>query len=155
MDFVVSRVAMAVCALLVLSVLSGLYGHDRLADREAELEQLLRSFCATADRIARSGAECVVEWRVPYLSVGEAVVVTVNAGLVRASSGGTTVFSQPSVELRTWTLQDRHLTEALLQDLDAASDEVCAGSGHALVLRSCAVVVGGDASLLVFVSRAA
>ena len=70
MDFVVSKLAMAVCALLVVSALGGVFESGFLFSEVDELESILRDLCATMEGAVLSGCESTTKWEVPFLADG-------------------------------------------------------------------------------------
>ena len=68
MDFIVSRIAMSVCALLVIGILAGVVDIPQLDDTKAELEDFLEGFCRIAEEVAGARADVELEWTVSSLA---------------------------------------------------------------------------------------
>jgi hypothetical protein len=150
MDFVVSKVAMSICALLVIGVLSGAVGSQ---DRELlvdELDAMVTHVCSLVDRAVLTGAEASMRWSVPDLASGDPVTVSIRAGIVRAASGGQECAGQPQAGVHTWTWAGVCLNESAVYALDGSSEPVELTSGDDLVLSTELVLLDDEPTILAF-----
>lgn len=150
MDFVVSKVAMSICALLVIGVLSGATGSQ---DRELlaeELDAIVSQVCSLIDRAVASGAEVSMMWSVPDLASGDDVTLTVCRSIVRADSGGQGCARQPLSGVHTWTWTGAALNESVIDALDSSSKAIELNSGKELVLSTEIVLLDDEPALLAF-----
>lgn len=152
MDFVLSKVAMAVCALMVISVLSGTLSSDMFVDKDSELKRIARNFCMLAERVLWSDAEVNMIWKVPFLTVGEEVNMTISDCIVWARAEGKLAASMPSCQLHTWTWDGQELNSTRIKELDSHAPETNACSGQYLELSSEYVLFDSETMLMVFVS---
>lgn len=155
MDFIMSKVCMAISALVVLGVLSGLLACDPAHVPAGELDGLLNGLCGSVDVLAGSGASGEFTWEVPSLSSGERIDVVVIGGWVMAESSGWHAAARASVPLRTWTWSGEAMNESELERLDADEEPLSATSGAILRVAALAVQVSGLERIAVFVSIAA
>ncbi|MGQ9587684.1 MAG: hypothetical protein ACUVT7_04795 [Thermoplasmata archaeon] len=154
MDFVVSKVAMSVCALLVLSVLAGAFSSERFVEKDAELESVAEDLSLLAERIWRSGSEIRMTWAVPFLSTGEGVEITIENSVVWAKSATDLAVRKPSCGLHTWAWDCSELNSTTARELDSHARQVNARSGQSLELRTEHVLFESQTKLMVFVSLA-
>jgi len=149
-DFVISKVAMSVCALTVATILAGLYCPDRLFDRSAEVERVLRSFCATAEDALMTGESCTLTWEVPFASTGEVITVYVLHGTTRASDGERSATIEPLEPIRTWEPVSSQMNRTMVEELDNASAEMAFVSGEVVAISTALITVEDRAQLMVF-----
>lgn len=155
MDFVVSKVAMSVCALLVIVVLSGaIESQDRglLAD---ELDAIVTQLCSLIDRAVFTEAEASMRWSVPDMASGDSVTVSIRGGIIRAASGGQECAGQPLSGVHTWTWTGVGLNESTIHALDSSSESVELTSGEGLVLSTELVLLDDEPTVLAFARAAA
>jgi hypothetical protein len=150
MDFVVSKVAMSICALMVVSALGGMFGTDALLGHRGYLEDILDDFCSVTNAVALSGAEASMFWSVPFASGGGIVLIELNGSIVWARSGSDRAVDQPISTVRTWTHDGRPLNKTMLIELDKGSHGLLARSGDVIVLRSRIVSVDNEQKMFVF-----
>jgi hypothetical protein len=151
-DFVVSKVAVVICALLVLTVMSEATGRDStLVAREA-LGQALDGLCKLAESMCLAGGEAVAVWTVPSLPSGAAIKVTITSDLVRGESEGHQVLRRPPWDLHTWSYDGAELNESMVADLDLSSAPVHLGSGECLTVMTRLVLLNDENRLMVFAS---
>jgi len=146
---------MAVSALVVLGVLSGLLASGPAHGPAEELEGVLNGLCRSVDVLVGSGASGEFTWGVPDLSSGERIGVEVVGGGVRAESSRWCAIAHASVPLRTWAWSGQALNESELERLDAAGEPLFATSGAMLRIDASPVPVSGLERIVVFVSVAA
>ena len=152
MDFIVSKVAMSICALLVVGILGGMFGPGGFLDSRTELSSVVDQFCATADAVALSPGESSVSWTVPYASDGTVIVLELDGSLVRASWGSQRAVGQPACDIRTWSLESGELNSTELAVLDESMPELEASSGQTIEIMSRIVLSGNEELRLVFAS---
>jgi hypothetical protein len=150
MDFVISKVAMSICALMVVSVLSGMFAKDTLFNSGGELEDILRDFCTVVDEIAVSGTDARVSWIVPFTSQGGAVFVELRDFVAHAESGSDKALDQPACRIRTWTYDGDFLNSTMLASLDGELPILRAHSSQAIHLISKTLAIDGQQKRFVF-----
>jgi len=154
MDFVVSKVAMAACALLAATVLAGALNPSKFIDIEDELDCMLSDFCRLAERVGMSGSVMSVLWEVPYLASGDAARIEISDGTVTASSGDRRVLAEPGIPLHTWSWDGGPLNASEEALLDCHALGLVASSGSVISVVSCNVQYENDSKILVFVQEA-
>lgn len=155
MDFVVSKVAMSICALLVVATIGGVFGEGALLDPKGELERIVDDFCSVVDSIALSRTESSVSWLVPFTSHGETVVIRMDGTLVRAESGLENAVGQPVSPVRTWEYDGCDLNATMLANLDGTRKVMEVRSGQSICLESRLVTLENQLSVFVFASSQA
>jgi len=155
MDFVISKVAMSVCALLVVSVLGGAFGGDVLFKKIDELDSILNDLSTTLERAVWSGCEGDTIWRVPFLSDGKSVNISVRDSVLSARAGQESAVLKPACDAHTWVWEGTALNQSSLRVLDASSPSVVTCSGLALEIRTRAVTLEDQNRILAFVSATA
>lgn len=150
MDFFVSKVALSICALLVITILSGVTDRGRFMDDEREIESVLKSFCDIADRAYGQRSEGSLYWTMPELSTGDSIQMTLGNGLIRCEWGGRSIVREPQCSLHTWTWDGSPLNESKVSDLDKDSNCLSATSGDCILLKTVLVLFENDHRLLVF-----
>ena len=151
MDFVISKVVMSVCALLVAGILSGLIGMTGTLDNRSELKGVLKEFAGLVERTARSGAEAVVEWTVPTLSDGGKIKMTITSVAVSGEAGGHKYTYQPAVTLHLWSYVGTALNATEVSLLDKAAFPIDSGSGEVVRILTEMVTFENEPSLFAFV----
>ncbi len=150
MDFVVSKVVMSICALMVVSILGGMFGTDALLDHGNELESIASEFCSIADSTAISSSEVCLSWTVPFTSSGGVVRFSLNNSVVRVESEGGSAVDQPVCAVHTWSPLRGPLNSSELASLDKSSPRVESHSGDGLLLVSRLTLVDESWEMLVF-----
>jgi hypothetical protein len=150
MDFFASKVAMSICALLVIAILSGSMGKDRFVDCRNEIETVLQGFCELADRAFEGRSEGTVSWTVPVLSTGDDIELVLGHGTVRCRWDGVPIVREPECYLHTWRWDGAALNESLIVSLDEDSPGLAARSGDRILLNTAYVLLENDYRLLVF-----
>ena len=153
MDFVVSKVAMSICALMVVAVLAGVFDRDAFVDRDHELSGVLNRLSGLVDRAATSSSEFTTGWRVPLLSDGCAIVISIRAGAISAESGGRTTMTQPACGLHTWNWDGRGLNSSSICEMDRSSPQLRFESGMTILIRTILVTLENEPRYLVFASQ--
>jgi hypothetical protein len=152
-DFVVSKVAMSICALMVVAVLAGVFDRDAFVDRDHELSGVLDRLSGLVDRAATSSSEFTTGWIVPLSFDGSSIVVSIRAGAVSAESGGRTAMTQPACGLHTWTWDGRGLNSSSICEMDKSSPQLRFESGMTILIRTILVTLENEPRYLVFASQ--
>jgi len=155
MDFVVSKVAMSICALLVVSVLGEVLGDNALFRNADELDSVLNDLSTTLEASVWSGCETDIVWRVPFLSDGENIDVSVSDFVLSASSGQISSMLKPACDPHTWVWNGTALNRSSLEVLDIKALAVKTCSGLALTIQTRVISFENQDALFVFVSAAA
>jgi hypothetical protein len=154
-DFIVSKVALSVCALLTVAVLSNVFDRDRFVPTDAEVRRIVNDLRETIDSVYGGGTEKSVSWPVPRLPDGKDVSICITGGLVRGDAEGYSFVAKPIAPVHTWAWDEERLNESLIKDLDNSSEDIHAVSGEVFVISSIATPVDNDQMLLVFVRKEA
>jgi len=154
-DFIISKVALSVCALLTVAVLSNVFDRDRFVPTDAEVRRIVNDLCETIDSAYVGGAEKSISWLVPRLPDGKDVGICLSGGLVRGDVDGHSFVAKPIALVHTWAWDEGRLNGSLIKNLDNSSEDIHAVSGEAFVISSMVASVDNDQMLLVFVRKAA
>lgn len=152
MDFVVSKVVMSICALVVAGGLAEVVGSSLSAGPGEDLERVLAGLQGTVSGLAVHGGDCAVAWPVPALPSGEAVHMSFRDGMVTASAGGSTRAAATVPEVHAWAWDGGPLNSTSVDALDASCGRFDASTGDTLTLSVVGVPVGDCTERLVFVS---
>jgi len=152
-DFVVSKVAMSICALMVVAVLAGVFDRDAFVDRDDELSGVLDGLFSIVDRAATSNSEFTAGWRVPLSSDGSPIVISIRAISVSAESGGRTAMAQPACGIHTWSWDGRGLNSSSISVMDESSPQLMFESGMTILIRTILVTLENEPRYLVFASQ--
>lgn len=155
MDFIVSKVAMSICALTVASVLGAFFGDELFVNENDELERILADLSATAHSAILSQSEGAAIWRVPFLSNGDTISMSVDETEFRAICGEEMAILRPPMAIHTWSWDGTELNESAVEALSETSRPACSSSGHALEITTRLVSYENDQKLLAFVSYCA
>ena len=155
MDFVVSKVAMSICALLVVSVIGGVLGDNALFRNADELDSVLNDLSTTLDASAWSGCETEIVWMVPFLSDGKNIDISVSDFALTASAGQKSSVLKPVCDPHTWVWNGTALNRSSLTVLDAEAPTVRTCSGLVLDIKTCVIAFENQDAVFVFVSAAA
>lgn len=150
MDFILSKVAMSACAILVIAIIGGMFGEGSLLSPEGELKKVVDGLCSIVDQIALSRAEGTVSWQVPFTSGGETIIIRLDGMLMRAESGACKEVVQPAIKIRTWTYDGCPMNASQLAELDNKCPILEARSGHSVNLESRLVALDNQDRLFVF-----
>ena len=152
MDFFVSKVALSICALLVITILSGVTDTDRFVDDRRDIETILQGFCDVVDRAFGERSEGSVVWTVPALPTGDGIELTIERGAVHCQWDGRSIVRQPQSYLHTWRWDGSALNESTVGELDKNSSRLMASSGESFILTTTYVLFENDHRLLAFAS---
>lgn len=150
MDFVLSKVAISICALMVVAILGGMFGEGALLSPRAELDGVVDNLCSVVDVLGLSGAEGGISWFVPFASGGGAIFIQMDGVLVRAESGSERAVGQPVSQVRTWAYDGRPLNTSLLAELDGVGAVLEAHSGQSIDLKTKIVTLDSQPKMFVF-----
>lgn len=153
MDFVISKVAMSLCALMVAGVLSGCMDPANFVDADRELDAVVERLCGLVDRAVLSGSKSSIAWQVPCLSDGKEVRLLICSGTVAAEAGDWRSLGQPVTGIHTWRNTGAAMNTTGLRLLDEASGELEARSGDRLLLTTEQVLLDNSPTFLAFVQR--
>lgn len=151
MDFVISKVALSVCALLVVSVLSGVLAGTNVLDDSSELKGVLRELCSLVDSSVRSDSESAVEWTVPTLSDGRAITIVLADGMVRGEARGHRDACQPAASFHLWRYDGEALNSSMVDQLDSDAPNLTIASGQAVSVTTSVVMYENELTLFAFV----
>ncbi|UCE90935.1 MAG: hypothetical protein JSV90_05780 [Methanobacteriota archaeon] len=136
MDFVISKVSMAVCALVVASALwpALLYGHD--ATDRVELEDLVWGLCESLANAMVKGLETDIELSLHTTASGALIRLEMRPESVMMSSGAATVVCETCSELHLWPWNGSVLESAEVERLDLAHGTCVAVSGDTVMVST-------------------
>ena len=155
MDFVVSKVAMSICALLVVSVLGGVLEGNVLFRNTDELDSVLNDLSTTLENPVWSGCEVDATWSVPFLSDGTSISISVDDRALSARAGEKSAALKPACDLHTWAWDGTGLNRSSIAILDAKALPVESCSGFALEIRARLISFENQDRIFIFVSAAA
>lgn len=135
MDFIVSKVAMSVAALVTVGVAGGVFDLCLAPDEVAELEGVLQDLAARLMLVASTGPGSTSTWTVPQLSTGDAVTMHVSSEMFSASSSGERAFREPPVEIHTWQWEGMDLNMSIVETLDEEAMPLCVESGSSVLIE--------------------
>jgi hypothetical protein len=150
MDFVISKVVMSICALMVAGILGGMFSANPLLDPKGELESIADDFCSVADSAAVSTATLIMTWTIPFTSSGGSIHFELDRSIIRLESGSDKAVVRPVCDLRTWNCEGATLNSTELEALDRNSPKLVADSGDILELGSRTVILDNENRDLVF-----
>jgi len=150
MDFIVSKVALSVCALMTAGVFYGIYGGDMMRDVEGDLERILTRFADETVRPSVEGAESRTVWEVPCLPDGSIVWIVVGGWTVEAHSGTALAAIQLPEEVHTWLPTSHALNSTVVEAFDDESARIRACTGQHVTVRSMEVDLDNSEALMLF-----
>lgn len=150
-DFIVSKVAMSVCALLVAASLTEAVGPSLSPSLEDDLEEVLSDLQSAVSSAAALGGECSIEWNVPSLPSGDAVRLRISGCSATACAEGAARATEIRPELHTWTWDGAPMNRTELESLDLSAVCLEARSGDELTIAALRVPVDDSLELLLFV----
>ena len=148
MDFVVSKVAMAICALLVVTVMTGLFAESAILGGGSGFEHVLDEFCELVDRAA--AWESSVVWQAPFLPDGGEVAISIEMGVVLLESEDGTVARKPAGGLHLWHTDDRPLNSSMVRALDEGTGSLIFQSGQKVEILSKVLTCNQERRTFVF-----
>jgi hypothetical protein len=150
MDFIISKVAMSICALLVVSILGGMFRPGALLDARNELGSIIDDFCAIVDMVALSRAQTEMYWTVPHTSAGGVIHLELDKAVVKVTSEADKALAQPPSDVRTWSIEGNLLNSTELAELDSGQSSIRARSGQTIELASKTIYCEHEELMLVF-----
>jgi len=151
MDFVISKVAMSICALLVVSIIGGLVGTNMFIRPDTDLSGILDTLFENVQATVRSGTGSMMTWIVPCLSGGKPVELSVHNDFVRTVSEGRTYVMCLGVRLHFWIWDGTPLNDTRLEALDDEAGVLRAVSGQALEISCQRILFDNELKGLAFV----
>jgi len=150
-DFVVSKVAMSICALMVAGCLAGIVETSFGPDPGDDLSEILDDLQATISRLASNGGGSATAWTVPALPSGGTVHIVFGDGsaLARSEDASRAVETRP--EVHTWAWDGLPLNMTRVDELDAGSRLLEAWTGQSVTVSTAEVLMDDDREVLVFV----
>ncbi len=154
MDFIVSKVAMSVAALITVGAVGGIFDLCLASDHERELEVVLDDLSHRLILVSSSRPGSACAWTVPTLTDGGRIVMNLTLEAISASTSEHVAFRQPPVELHTWLWEGGLLNISAVQELDRAARPLLVPSGSAVVMEVFWPGWGDQATTLMTVSGA-
>lgn len=151
MDFVVSKVALSVLALMTAGTLYGLYDGDMLTDAEGDLDRILQRFADETVWPSTDGAESRILWEVPGLPDGGVVWLVVGGPTAEAHSGSSVAALLLPTAVHTWSPTGVPLNATTLESLDDRSARLRACTGQHVTVESVIVMMDNSEELMLFV----
>lgn len=151
MDFVISKVAMAICALLVVAILAGVFSEDALVGRSRGFEHILSEFCDLIERTSARGSEGEIVWTTPFLPSGEPVTISLHKGTVLVESTEGSDARTPSQGLHLWRSDGRPLNLSMVEALDESAGCLTFESGQYVKIIAESVTFEDELRIFVFV----
>jgi hypothetical protein len=150
MDFVVSKVALSICALLVVAVLGNVYGQGAFRDIKRELEGVAMDLVSTTSAMFEALTECQMSWDAPRLAAGEEISVEVSQGSIRVSTDSSSATIATPLVIHTWRWDGLPLDIVIVQNLDADTPPTVVRSDGTIILSTSLIPVGTELQLMVF-----
>ncbi len=154
MDFVVSKVVMAICALIVVSTLAGIFSERALLDGGRGFESVLSEFCEMAERAVSAGTESRLVWTAPYLPDGNEVTISIHDGIVLIESSEGSAAERPSQGIHIWHHDGRPLNSSTVDVLDRSAGSLEFHSGQDVEIMTSLVTYEEEPRLFVFADLA-
>jgi len=151
MDFVVSKVAMSVTAILVAAILAGALDERRFMDQDGEIARVLGEFTSLIEDINGANAEADLAWSVPMMPTGAELRIAVDGNLIIGESGGFRAVARPMCAFHTWLPTTVCLNGSIVDDLDRSAPVLEAVSGQVIRIVVAELVVDSAEELMVFV----
>jgi len=154
MDFVISKVGMSICALLVVSVLGqSLYESASTGEMDS-LEGIVRLFDRLLFSCVEGGEDVDCIYRVPHLPDGSLICMIFHPGGVIASSEDARVHAETCCPLYLWDWSGDELNQTVLGEMNRDCDPVETTSGDGLLIEVRCVPVQSVLCRVAFVSLA-
>ena len=154
MDFVVSKVAMSICALLVMgAILGALQGQD-FVEPVDELRDIAVSFCAVSEGLLRDGGEGGLAWRVPFAASGGSITISLGGESVVLSGSGRHVVERTWFPINTWSWDGTEMNSTQMRDRELHAPRIQANSGEDIWLSCTRVAVDNDWTTALFARTA-
>jgi hypothetical protein len=154
MDFVISKVGMSICALLVVSIL-GQSLHELSSTGEMDaLEGIVRLFDRLLYSCMEGGDDVDCIYRVPHLPDGSLVRMAFHPGGVIASSENAWAHAETCCPLNLWDWSGDELNQTVLGEMNRDCNPIETSSGASLLIEVRCVSVQSVLCRMAFVSLA-
>ena len=151
MDFVISKVAMSVCALMVASVLGPILVSYDDHGASTELDMVVLKLSRSISAAMVEGLETVFRLSLPTTSSGSVIRLEARSGGLLASSNDENVICRPCADLHLWDWNGSAMTSSEVDSLDLAHKERVAVSGDIVIAATRWIPIDSTLSLLAFV----
>ena len=154
MDFVISKVCLSICALLILASISQTLDGTLSTEERRDVEIIASQFERLIRTLLERGNEAVHIYRVPSLATGEAVTMTIRTNGVEVVSEHATcdIMLPCPLHLWKWNLTDLNRTDVV--ELDSSSQPLATVSGDTLRIEMARIPVQSVATAMLFLSLA-
>lgn len=152
MDFVISKVAISVCALIVASVLGSVLADSQHSSDKIELEDMMRRLCGSISAAMLGGVETDIAFPLTATSSGARVRLEVRAECLLLSSETEMIVGHPCADLHLWRWNGSDLKSSALAQLDLACGYGVATSGQTIVVSTRWLLLDSVPTLLAFAS---
>ena len=151
MDFVISKVAMSLCALIVASVLGPILVSVNDDGDRVELDAFVTNLSRAISMAVVAGLETNCELSLPTTSSGDEVHLELRPGGLLISSEDERVVCRPCTKLHLWKWNGSALTSTEVERLDSTHRESVAVSGDTIIAATRWIPVDSTPTLLAFV----
>ena len=154
MDFVISKVCLSICALLMLASIGQTLDGALSTEERRDVEAIASRFEELVRTLLERGDETVHIYRVPLLATGAAVsmiIRTSGAEVVSEHAKSDVMFPYP-LHLWEWNLTDLNGTD--VEELDSSSRPLVAVSGNPLRIEVARIPVQSVPTVMLFLSPA-
>jgi hypothetical protein len=152
LDFVISKVAMSVCALIVASILGPVLVGNHHPGDEAELECMMTRLCGSIATAMLSGVETDIVFPLTTTSSGSHIRLDVRTESLLLSSETEMALGHPCTDLHLWRWNGSDLRTADVAQLDLLCGCGVAATGQALMISTRWALLDSAPSLLAFAS---
>ncbi len=149
-DFIVSKVAMSICALMFMAVASGIVTHSMTLDEGSELSEMLGSLEELILLVSGCVSECDLTWSVPCTQDGSEIWLDICHSYMTASADGRTVGVELQDPVHTWEWQGESLNQSIIEERDLASDHLKLHTDDVLCVNTSLILVDELPSILLF-----
>ena len=154
MDFVISKVCLSICALLLLVTIGGTFD-EPLSSAE------LREIMIVADRfddliltLVERGCEAKHVYRMPSLASGSAITMTLRTSGLEIQSENARHDVALSYPLHLWEWNLTELNQSDVEWMDSSAWPLAATSGELLRIEVMKIPIQGVATMMVFLTLA-
>ncbi|HEX9908058.1 MAG TPA: hypothetical protein VGB78_06270 [Thermoplasmata archaeon] len=154
MDFVVSKVALSVCALILMGSVLGVFQGQNLLGQDDDLRDIAANFARLAESLLSQSSQALVAWEVPFSVWEEVIDIELGGDLVSVSSHEGFAVVQLSKAIHTWRWNGSGVNMTELRDLDSEAPELRVSSGTVIELAAILIPVENEQTTMLF-ARAA
>lgn len=151
LDFVISKVAMSVCALFVASLLGPALANSQHHDTDSELEDIIVRLARVVSAAMIDGLEADAAQHLPRTISGEAIRVDLRSDSFIAVSESERASCQLCAAIHLWIWNGSGLRSSVLDELDRTHSMVSAVSGDVVKVSTRWVPIDSTPTLLTFV----